>query len=142
MHISVQKIHPDAVIPEYATPGAAGMDLVSVEHVVIPPNSWVRISIGLAFAIPNGYEMQIRSRSGIAYRDGLIVHQGIGTIDSDYRGEVFIVLRNVGMSSRAVKKGQRIAQAVIAPVCKVSLDVVDDLGNTSRGNGGFGSTGR
>ena len=142
MNIKIKRLNKHAVIPEYATSGSAGFDLSATEEVTINPMSWVRVSTGLAFEIPVTHELQIRSRSGIAYRDGLIVHQGTGTIDSDYRGEVFVVLRNVGLHARTVKIGQRIAQGIIAPVEIVGFDVVDDLCDSERGSNGFGSTGQ
>lgn len=141
MNIKIKLLNEHAVIPEYATTGSAGFDLSATEEVTINPMSWVRVSTGLAFEIPVTHELQIRSRSGIAYRDGLIVHQAVGTIDSDYRGEVFVMLRNVGLHARTVKIGQRIAQGIIAPVDIVGFDVVDDLRDSERGSNGFGSTG-
>ena len=127
--------------PFYATSGAAGFDIAANETVTINPGHWVPVHTGLYMQIPEGEELQIRSRSGIAKRDGLVVHQGIGTIDSDYRGEVIVMIRNVGLKARAVERGTRIAQGVIAPVNRYEFDVVDALDDTERGAGGFGSTG-
>lgn len=130
-----------ATKPFYATSGAAGFDITANETVTINPGHWVPVHTGLYMQLPEGEELQIRSRSGIAKRDGLVVHQGIGTIDSDYRGEVIVMLRNVGLNARTIERGTRIAQGVIAPVCRYEFDVVDALDDTDRGVGGFGSTG-
>lgn len=140
---SITKIRltDDAPIPTYATDGSAGFDIASNETITINPGHWVRISTGLNIQLPVDQELQIRSRSGIAYRKGLVVHQGIGTIDSDYRGEVQVMLRNTGMNAVTVNRGDRIAQGVIAPVIRIEFDVVDNLDDTVRGNGGFGSSG-
>ena len=132
----------NAPVPFYATAGAAGFDIAANETVTINPNSWVRISTGLHIQLPVDQELQIRSRSGIAYRKGLVVHQGIGTIDSDYRGEVQVMLRNTGLNAVTVNRGDRIAQGVIAPVIRVEFEVVDKLDDTVRGDAGFGSSGR
>lgn len=131
----------DAPIPSYATDGSAGFDIAANETVTINPGHWVRISTGLHIQLPVDQELQIRSRSGIAYRKSLVVHQGIGTIDSDYRGEVQVMLRNTGLNAVEVKRGDRIAQGVIAPVIRVDFEVVDKLDDTVRGDGGFGSSG-
>lgn len=130
-----------ATKPFYATSGAAGFDIAANETVTINPGHWVSVHTGLYMQIPEGEELQIRSRSGIAKRDGLVVHQGIGTIDSDYRGEVIVMLRNVGLNARTIERGTRIAQGVIAPVKRYEFDVVDALDDTVRGDGGFGSSG-
>lgn len=131
----------DAPIPTYATDGSAGFDIASNETITINPGHWVRISTGIHIQLPPDQELQIRSRSGIAYRKGLVVHQGIGTIDSDYRGEVQVMLRNTGLNAVEVKRGDRIAQGVIAPVIRVEFEVVDKLDDTVRGEAGFGSSG-
>lgn len=135
------KLTNNATAPHYATPGAAGFDIAANETVTINPGTWERVATGLSVALPLDEELQIRSRSGMALRQGLVVHQGVGTIDSDYRGEIFVMLRNVGMEARTVKCGDRIAQGVVAKVAQVEFDVVDDLDETERGAGGFGSTG-
>ena len=131
----------DAPIPTYATDGSAGFDIAANETVTINPGHWVRISTGVHIQLPVDQELQIRSRSGIAYRKGLVVHQGIGTIDSDYRGEVQVMLRNTGPNAVTVNRGDRIAQGVIAPVIRVEFEVVDKLDDTVRGEAGFGSSG-
>lgn len=141
MRVKTKRLSEHATIPSYATSGAAGFDLSAAEEITINPGHWVRISTGLAFEIPVGYEMQIRSRSGISYRQGLVVHQGVGTIDSDYRGDVQVMLRNTGLFARTVKIGDRIAQGVIATVVIAGFDEVDELCDSARGDNGFGSTG-
>ncbi len=130
-----------APIPFYATAGAAGFDIAANETVTINPGHWVPVATGLHIQLPVEQELQIRSRSGIAKKDGLVVHQGIGTIDSDYRGEIFVMLRNTDLNARTVNRGDRIAQGVIAPVIRVEFEVVDKLDDTVRGDGGFGSSG-
>lgn len=132
----------NAPVPFYATAGAAGFDIAANETVTINPGHWVPVATGLHIQLPVEQELQIRSRSGIAKKDGLIVHQGIGTIDSDYRGEIFVMLRNTGLNARTVNRGDRIAQGVIAPVIRVEFEVVDKLDDTVRGDAGFGSSGR
>ena len=131
----------DAPVPTYATDGSAGFDIASNETITINPGHWVRISTGIHIQLPPDQELQIRSRSGIAYRKGLVVHQGIGTIDSDYRGEVQVMIRNTGMNAVTVNRGDRIAQGVIAPVIRIEFEVVDKLDDTVRGEAGFGSSG-
>lgn len=131
----------DAPVPFYATAGAAGFDIAANETITINPGHWVPVATGLHIQLPVEQELQIRSRSGIAKKDGLVVHQGIGTIDSDYRGEIFVMLRNTGLNARTVNRGDRIAQGVIAPVIRVDFEVVDKLDDTVRGDAGFGSSG-
>lgn len=142
MEIKIKKLHPNAVIPEYATAGAAGFDLVTVEDISLMPGETKLIPIGLAFEIPEGYEMQIRPRSGLSLRTKLRQSTCIGTIDSDYRGEVRGMFDNISESDTyLIRKGDRIAQAVIAPVVRAEFTVVDELSETKRGAGGFGHTG-
>ena len=134
---------PAALLPVYATKGAAGMDLHAFvpEDVIIPPLGRAKIPTGLFLEIPAGYEGQIRPRSGMAARNGVTVLNAPGTIDSDYRGEVEIILINLGAELFSVKNGDRIAQLVIAPVHLAEIREVTLLGETERGAGGFGSTG-
>ena len=169
--VKVKKIHPDAVIPRYATPGSAGFDLVAVEDVIIEPGETAKVRTGLAFEIPPGYELQIRPRSGISAKTKLRIANAPGTVDADYRGEVCVLLQNTEqifladgwgppLPGRAyyingedyvvdeythgtylIRKGDRIAQGVIAPVYRAAFEVVDELSETERGDGGFGSTG-
>ena len=128
--------------PAYATGGAAGMDVVAAEDVTIAPGARHAVATGFAMAIPEGYEVQVRPRSGLALKHGVTCLNTPGTIDSDYRGEVKVILANLGDAPFAVNRGDRIAQLVPAPVQRAALDLVDSLDETSRGSGGFGSTGR
>jgi dUTP pyrophosphatase len=129
-------------LPAYATPGAAGMDVVSAEDVTIAPGARHAVATGVAMAIPDGYEVQVRPRSGLALKHGVTCLNTPGTIDSDYRGEVKVILANLGADDFIVRRGDRIAQLVPAPVLRAMLDECDSLDETSRGAGGFGSTGR
>lgn len=133
-----------AVVPSYETIGSAGADIRAFleESVTIKPFERAMIPTGLKFEIPLGYEMQIRPRSGLAAKSGITVLNTPGTIDSDYRGEVKIILINLGKDDFIVNNGDRIAQAVIAPVTQGKFTVVNELSSTSRGEGGFGSTGK
>jgi dUTP diphosphatase len=128
--------------PSYATPGAAGMDVVAAEDVTLAPGARHAVATGFAVAIPPGYEVQVRPRSGLALKHGLTCLNTPGTIDSDYRGEVKVVLANLGAEPFEVRRGERIAQLVPAPVQRARFREVDDLDATERGAGGFGSTGR
>lgn len=128
--------------PAYATEGAAGMDVVAAEDLTLAPGARHAVAIGFAMAIPVGYEVQVRPRSGLALKHGITCLNAPGTIDSDYRGEVKVILANLGDAPFEVKRGERIAQLVPAPVQYATLDLVDDLDATARGSGGFGSTGR
>jgi dUTP pyrophosphatase len=128
-------------LPEYATPGASGVDLRSVESITIQPGSWGFVGTGLHLEIPQGYEAQVRSRSGLALKKGVMVLNTPGTIDSDYRGEVRVILMNLGHEPFNVEPGDRIAQMVFCPVAKVEWEETDRLSSTEREAGGFGSTG-
>lgn len=128
--------------PAYATEGAAGMDVVAAEDLTLAPGARHAVATGFAMAIPVGYEVQVRPRSGLALKHGITCLNTPGTIDSDYRGEVKVILANLGDAPFEVKRGERIAQLVPAPVQYATLDLVDDLDATARGSGGFGSTGR
>lgn len=128
-------------LPAYATQGAAGMDVVSAEDVTIAPGERHAVATGLALAIPQGYEIQVRPRSGLALKHGITVPNTPGTIDSDYRGELKVILINLGDEPFAIARGDRIAQLVLAPVVQAAWDEVDELDATDRGEGGFGSTG-
>lgn len=128
-------------LPAYATSGAAGMDIVSAEQVTIAPGARLAVATGLAVAIPEGYEIQVRPRSGLALKHGISVPNTPGTIDSDYRGELKVILVNLGHEPFAIARGDRIAQLVLAPVVQAVWDEVADLDATERGEGGFGSTG-
>lgn len=134
---------PGATVPCYMTKGAAGADICAFVHksITIQPNGRATVPTGLSLAIPEGYEAQIRPRSGLAMRRGVFLVNGPGTIDSDYRGELMIVLGNLGSEPFTVHKGDRIAQMVIAPVTRAAFQKVPSLDETERGGGGFGSTG-
>jgi dUTP pyrophosphatase len=145
--VGVLRVRPDAddglPLPSYMTSGAAGMDVVAAidEDLVLTPGARAAVSTGLAFALPPGYEMQVRPRSGLALRHGVTVANAPGTIDSDYRGEVKVLLVNLGSESYTVHRGDRVAQLVVAPVVQASLRVQRALDATVRHDGGFGSTG-
>lgn len=128
-------------LPRYATGGAAGMDVVSAEDVSIPPGGRHAVATGLSMAIPNGFEIQVRPRSGLAFKYGITVPNTPGTIDSDYRGELKVLLINHGTETFAIARGDRVAQLVLAPVTQARWAEVDQLDDTARGGGGFGSTG-
>jgi dUTP pyrophosphatase len=128
-------------LPVYATEGAAGMDVLAAEDVTLAPGARHAVATGLAVAIPSGFELQVRPRSGLALKHGISVPNAPGTIDSDYRGEVKVILINHGAEPFEVLRGDRIAQLVLAPVTRASWLKVDELDETARGDGGFGSTG-
>ncbi|MBV7265982.1 dUTP diphosphatase [Erythrobacter ani] len=128
-------------LPAYATDGAAGMDIVSAEDVTLDPGMRHAVATGLAVAIPPGYEIQVRPRSGLAFKHGITVPNTPGTIDSDYRGELKVLLINHGTDPFVIARGDRVAQLVLAPVTQASWNEVEELGATERGAGGFGSTG-
>ena len=129
-------------LPSYATPGAAGMDVVAAENYVLAPGARHAIATGFRVAIPEGYEIQVRPRSGLAFKHGVSVPNTPGTIDSDYRGELKVLMINHGSEPFAVRRGERIAQLVPAVVTLAAFDEVDELSETDRGHGGFGSTGQ
>lgn len=133
----------DLPLPSYATAGAAGMDLLAAvaEPVTLQPGARTVIPTGLCIALPPGYELQVRPRSGLALKHGIILPNSPGTIDEDYRGEVGVIVLNAGETPFTVEHGMRIAQAVIAPVERVSWAECESLDETARGAGGFGSTG-
>jgi dUTP pyrophosphatase len=145
--VSVQvKASPGAVLPTYATAGSAGADVYAYMDpdtaIVLEPGDTALVPTGLFLEIPQGYEAQIRPRSGLAARYGITVLNTPGTIDSDYRGEVRIILINHGQQPYSISRGDRIAQMVIAPVQQASFVPADDLQDSHRGSGGFGSTGK
>ena len=133
----------DLPLPAYATGGAAGMDIVAAvgSDLVIAPGARYAVPTGLAMAVPAGHEVQVRPRSGLALRHGVTVANAPGTVDSDYRGEVKVILINLGDAEFTVSRGMRIAQIVLAPVTRAEPKLVGDLDDTARGSGGFGSTG-
>ncbi len=132
-------------LPAYATPGAAGMDLACALPADAPlqlaPGERAAIPTGFAIALPDGYEAQVRPRSGLAKNHGVTVLNAPGTVDCDYRGEIAVLLVNHGRASVEISRGMRIAQIVVAPVAQIMLEEIGELGQTARGSGGFGSTG-
>jgi len=139
MNIKIQKAHEDAIIPKYQTKGAAGFDFHAIEDFTLLEGQTSLIKTGLVFEVPEGYELQIRSRSGLALKHGVFVLNGPGTIDSDYRGEVGIILTNAGKNF-TIKKGDRIAQGVINAIIQAEFEEALEVSETGRGKGGFGST--
>ena len=135
--------HGDGLpLPAYASEHAAGLDVVAAESLTLAPGARHAVSSGFAIAIPHGYEVQVRPRSGLAFKNGITVLNTPGTIDSDYRGEVKVILANLGNEPFEIARGERIAQLVPAPVQRACFAEVEDLDETARGAGGFGSTGR
>lgn len=129
-------------LPAYATTGAAGMDVVAAEDMTLDPGGRAAIATGFAIAIPDGFEVQVRPRSGLALKHGITCLNTPGTIDADYRGEIKVILANLGSEPFQVRRGERIAQLVPAVVTTAAMVEVDVLDDTDRGSGGFGSTGR
>lgn len=136
-----KRIHENAKIPTKATPGSAGWDLYCVEDFVVYPQDWCMASTGLQVELPDGFEMQIRPRSGLAARYGLLIPNSPGTVDSDYRGEIRVLLQNPTNTAREFKAGDRIAQAVFQRIPDVGIMEVGEMSETDRGHHGFGSTG-
>ncbi|TGK97853.1 dUTP diphosphatase [Leptospira levettii] len=143
-HLQIQILREGAVVPEYKTVGSAGMDLSAClsENLLLPKGEVVLVPTGLAMAIPDGYEGQIRPRSGFSTKQRIIMPNSPGTIDSDYRGEILIPLLNLSGSDYLLEPGTRVAQMVIQAVVKFPIQVVMELSSTERGTGGFGSTGK
>jgi dUTP pyrophosphatase len=143
MQIRFRKIHPDAIVPEYQTPGSAGLDL----HARIPheihlwPGVRYTCPTGIAIELPEGFEGQVRPRSGMAIKHGVTLCNSVGTIDADFRGEICALLINLGSDPMTIEPGMRIAQLVIAPIIRAELVRHEDLSDTERGEGGFGHTG-
>ncbi len=138
--IKVQKVYEDSIIPSYAHETDSGMDLYSIEEFLIPPGHRALIPTGIRVAIPKGYEIQIRPKSGLALKQGITVLNSPGTIDSDYRGEIKVILINHSSTSQKIFKNQKIAQMVLNKVENMKLSE-EKLNKTKRGSGGFGSTG-
>jgi dUTP pyrophosphatase len=141
--VRFKRLRAGAVLPRYMTAGAAGMDLVAAagEEVVLAPGGRGTVPTGWAVELPRGYEGQIRPRSGLALRSAVTVLNAPGTIDSDYRGELTVLLVNLGTEAHVVRSGDRIAQLVVAPVAQAAVEEVATLSDTARGEGGFGHTG-
>ncbi|MBP9086765.1 MAG: dUTP diphosphatase [Kofleriaceae bacterium] len=144
MLLKIRKLRETAVVPTYGTAAAAGLDLSAdlPAAIVLAPGARVGVGTGVALQLPAGYEAQVRPRSGLARDHGVTVLNAPGTIDADYRGEVIVLLVNLGSEPIEIRSGMRIAQMVIAPVAHVHLELVTELSETDRGAGGFGSTGR
>ena len=144
IHIAITRLpHGEGLpLPSYASEGAAGLDVVAAEDLTLAPGARHAVATGFAIAIPPGYEVQVRPRSGLALKHGITCLNTPGTIDCDYRGEVKVILANLGAEPFEVKRGERIAQLVPAPVLRAEFAEVASLDETSRGAGGFGSTGR
>jgi dUTP pyrophosphatase len=141
MTLKVKKLTDDAALPRYAHPGDAGLDLCAGEHVELPPGESRMVKTGISIELPKGTEAQVRPRSGLAAKHAVTVLNTPGTIDEGYRGEVCVILINHGRQPFVVEKGMKIAQMVIQPVLRVEVQEVNDLSDTARGTGGFGSTG-
>ena len=141
MTLGFKRVHPDAALPAYAHPSDAGMDLRSVEDMEIAPGRRALVHTGLVVNLPPMHEAQVRPRSGLALKNGVTVLNTPGTIDSGYRGEIGVILANFGDSPFRVAKGDKIAQLVIAPVLQPEVVEVQEIDETDRGSGGFGSTG-
>lgn len=141
MTLKFKLIHPDAILPEYAHPGDAGMDVKSVDDLTIKPGERALVHTGLVMMLPAGYEAQVRPRSGLALKKGVTVLNTPGTIDEGYRGEVGVILANFGSEDFVVSKGDKIAQIVVAPVTIAQIVETAEVDETERGEGGFGSTG-
>ena len=129
-------------LPAYATPASSGVDLRAVEKCVLKPGEIALVPTGIRIALPVGYEAQVRPRSGLALRHGITLPNSPGTIDADYRGEIRVIMQNLGDAPFAIEPGDRIAQMVVAPVSQVEWTETDSLEETERGSGGFGSTGK
>ena len=142
MKLSFKRIHPDAVLPSYAHEGDAGMDVRSVQALTIQPGRRALVKTGLVAEIPSGYEIQVRPRSGLAFKHGVTVLNSPGTVDSGYRGEIGVILSNFGDEPFPVSVGDRIAQLVVSPVMQAEISETSDVSSSERGEGGFGSTGK
>jgi dUTP pyrophosphatase len=141
MIVKVKKLENDAILPQYAHPGDAGLDLFANEHAEIGPGDSRMVKTGISIELPKGTEAQVRPRSGLSAKHAITVLNTPGTIDEGYRGEVCVILINHGKKPFVVENGMKIAQMVIAPVLTVDVEEVTELSDTSRGVGGFGSTG-
>ena len=141
MKIKVKRLTADAVLPKYAHPGDSGMDLHSVEDMVLHPGGWAMVRTGLAIELPPGTEAQVRPRSGLAVRHAVTLLNTPGTVDEGYLGEIGIIMASLGNAPFAISKGMRIAQMVICPVIRVEVEECDALSVTERNTAGFGSTG-
>lgn len=144
MKLKVKKLKPSAIIPTYGSSGAACFDLYSAENYVVESGDTIRVSTGLAFEVPEGFELQVRPRSGISSKTKIRISNSPGCVDSDFRGEVLVIIDNIGRTlydNYSIKAGDRIAQACVVPVTRVEFEEVENISETVRGTGGFGSTG-
>lgn len=145
MKVKIKKLHPDAVIPKYAKDGDSGFDFVALEETEIYPGETKLVKTGIAVEIPVGFELQVRPRSGTSLKTPLRVANAPGTVDSGYRGECCVIMTHIGaydVNPFIIKKGDRIAQGVICPVIRAEFELVEELSDSERGSGGFGSTGK
>jgi dUTP pyrophosphatase len=142
--VLIKKLYSDVNIPTYKTSGSSGLDLEAFigEDLILKPNNTILVPTGLSVAIEDGLEIQIRPRSGLAAKNMISVLNTPGTIDADYRGEIKVILINLGKDNFIIKKGDRIAQMVICPIIKANFEIVDELPKSPRGTSGFGSTGK
>ncbi len=142
--VLIKRLHPNIKLPEYKTAGASGMDLIAFlkEPINLKPKTSSLVPTGLAIAFSEDYEIQIRPRSGLAAKNNISVLNTPGTIDSDYRGEIKVIIYNHGNNEFVIKNGDRIAQMVLTPIVKIELELVNNLPESVRGDGGFGSTGK
>jgi len=141
--IQIKKLSNSVSIPKYETPGSSGMDIAAhiENNIIINPGEKALVTTGFSIAIPKGYEVQIRPRSGLAVKKNITVLNTPGTIDADYRGEIKVILINLGKEKFIIENGERIAQMVVCPIVQANLEEVIELPGTERGSGGFGSTG-
>lgn len=140
MELQFKKLSPDAVLPKYAHEGDSGMDVFAIASVTLPPYAFLKMPLNIACNIPNGYELQVRPRSGLAAKHGVVC--SFGTVDMGYRGDIGVTLFNHTNACVRIEKGDRVAQLVLAPVVRATIVETDTLDNTERGAEGFGSTGR
>ncbi|PLX95266.1 MAG: dUTP diphosphatase [Desulfuromonas sp.] len=141
--VQIKRLHPEALIPRYMTELAAGMDIHALppDTIELRPGERCLVPTGIALAIPPGFEVQVRPRSGLAVKHGVTLLNTPGTIDADYRGEIQVVMINLGQETFQIARGDRIAQLIVAPVCQAIFEEVQNLPETERGSGGFGHTG-
>ncbi|TLD87829.1 dUTP diphosphatase [Helicobacter sp. MIT 05-5294] len=140
--LKIKKLIPNAVIPQYQSKEAAGFDLCASEGKLVKKGKWALIPTGLSFSFPKNYEVQLRPRSGLALKHGITLLNSPGTIDSDYRGEIKIIVINLGEEDFTINAGDRIAQAVLCKIKQAKIKIVKALDTTKRGESGFGSTGK
>ena len=139
--IKIKKLSPEAIIPHYVHEGDAGMDVYSIEDLTLNVGDIKLVKTGLCFEVPRGYEIQVRPKSGLALKNGITLTNSPGTLDSGYRGELGVIMQNLGKLAHEIKKGEKIAQLVLAKYEGAQIIEVTDLSETTRGEGGFGSTG-